>query len=189
MEHNSHKKKRGQKWVLILIGIICITTAFVLLILFLLQGNTKTISEGSNIETTESITCEGSNTPYPFFKYDDSKSKSIKINAIFNDSKLETISLTYRLGYDDAKQAEQSSAENHASLNKQFYEDSLGADSLGTHFSVLKKTMQLSLHADATEITGITSKYFLIDNTSDNHKKESLTKIFNSKGLDCIINQ
>ena len=189
MENNTHKKKQGHKWILVLIGIILIVTAFVLLILFLLQGNTKTIGEGGSIETTEAITCEGNNIAYPYFKYDNSKEKSLKINAIFDNNKLETITLTYKLTYDDAKQAEQSSAENHASLNTQFAEDSLGADALSAHFSLLKNAMQLSLHADAKEVTGITSKYFLMDNDNGNHKKESLTKIFNSKGLDCIINQ
>lgn len=186
---NGSRKKKDKKWILILLGIICIVIAFVLLIIFLLQGNTKTISEGGSIEPTEAITCTSDEVIYPFFKSNDAKSRSMKINAIFDNDKLDIITLTYKLEYDDAKQAEQSSAENHASLNTQFAEDSLGADALDTHFSLLKNAMQLSLHADAKEVTGITSKYFLIDNSSGNHKKDSLTKMFNSKGLDCIINQ
>lgn len=188
MENRSRKKK-DKKWILILLGIICIVIAFVLLILFLLQGNTKTISEGGSIEPTEAITCTSDEVVYPFFKSNDAKSRSMKINAIFDNDKLDIITLTYKLEYDDAKQAEQSSAENHAALNTSFYDDSMSADSFDAHFSVLKNSMQLSLHAEAKEITGTTAKYFLIDNVSGNHKKESLTKILNSKGLDCIINQ
>lgn len=189
MDNNNHKKKGIHNWILVLIGIICIVTTFVLLIIFLLQGNTTISDEGGDVDITESITCSSDDFTYPFFKHNEANGSSIKINAIFDDSKLDTISLTYKLEYDEEEQAKQVSAINHASLNGHFKDDSLGADALGAHYSVTKGTMQLNLHAEASDITGITSKYFMIDNTSGNHSKDTLIKMFNNKGLNCIINQ
>lgn len=188
MENNTKNNKSKNRWIFFLVGILCIVVAIVLLILYFMQGKITITDHGGEIETTESITCISNKVAYPYFKEDDAKKKDLKINAIFNDSKLDTITLTYQLDYDDEVQAEQASAEHHAELNKKFYEDSMNADALGTHFSVIKGTMQLSLRAESKEITGVTSKYFLIDNTSGNHKKDSLVKIFSNKGLNCTIN-
>ena len=188
MENNTKNNKSKNRWIYFLIGILCLVAAVVLLIIYLLQGRITVTNEGGEIETTESITCTSDKVSYPYFKEDDSKKKDLKINAIFNDNKLDVMTLTYQLSYDDENQAKQASAEHHAELNKQFYEDSMDADSLGTHFSVIKGIMQLSLRAESKEITGVTSKYFLIDNTSGIHKKDSLVKIFSNKGLNCTIN-
>jgi flagellar basal body-associated protein FliL len=188
MENNSKNNNPKRGWIFLLMGILCVVVALVLIIVYFMHGKITTTNNGGEIETTESITCTSDQIAYPYFKADESKKKDLKINAVFNNGKLDTITLTYQLDYDDEVQAEQASAEHHAELNKKFYEDSMNADALGTHFSVIKETMQLSLRAESKEITGVTSKYFLIDNTSGNHKKDSLVKIFSNKGLNCTIN-
>ena len=179
------RRKENREWVYVLIGIICIIITVVAIILFLLQGNTKTVSRGE-VEISESVTCEGKGIVYPIFKYDGSKEKSIKINVLFDGEKLEKISLVYQLKYDDSKQIEQSSAENHAAMNKSFEADSLGADALGVRYSNLSDAMQMTLYAEAKALNGVTAKYFLLDGLNS-YTKENITKKYNNQGLDCVI--
>ena len=182
MEKN---RKSDYRWIYALIVVGCVVVAVVLIILFLLQGNIKTTSN-SEVEVSESVACEGEGIFYPFFRYDNSKNKSIKINVVFNGDKFETINLIYKLDYDDAEQIEQSNAENHAAMNKSFADDSLGVDSFGAHYSNLDDGAQMTLYAKAKELNGVTAKYFLLDGVT-NYTRETLTKKYNSQGLDCVI--
>ena len=180
-----NKSKKDHGWIYVLIGLICVIVSIVSIILFLLQGDTKTTS-GGKIEVSETITCEGDGIFYPLFKYDNSKRKTILIKALFNDDKFETINLVYKLDYDNIEQAKQSNNENHAAMNKSFAADSLSADSFEAHYSDLKDGAQMALYAKAKELNGVTAKYFLLDGVT-NYTKDNLTKKYNDQGLNCII--
>ena len=182
MERNN---KQNREWIHVLIGIIRIIITVVSVVLFLLQGSTKTVSTGE-VEIAESVTCNGEGIFYPIFKYDNSESKSIKINAMFDGDKFETISLVYKLNYNNSEQIKQSTTENHIAMNKSFDADSLSADSFDTHFSNLADAAQMTLYAEAKELNGVTAKYFLLDGVT-NYTKDTMTKKYNSQGLDCVI--
>ena len=71
----------------------------VLILFYFMQGSSTTTDSGGISETVESLSCEGEKYDYPFFKHMEGvDEKSTKVNAIFNDDKLNTISL--RLGFE-----------------------------------------------------------------------------------------
>lgn len=177
--------KKNRRWIYILIGLICFFVMIVFIILFLLQGNTKTTSR-SEVEVSETIICESEGIVYPIFKYDNSKHKTILIKVLFNDGKFETINMVYKLDYDDIEQVKQSNNENHAAMNKSFAADSLGPDSFMAHYSNLENAAQMTLYAEAKELNGVTAKYFLLDGVT-NYTKDSITKKYNNQGMDCVI--
>lgn len=189
MEKNPHKEKKNHSWIFVFIGVILILSAIALIILFLLNGSSKSIFGGSNVDVSDSLVCSSDEVSYPFFAYDNSKSKSMKINATFNDDKLDTIFLTYVLEYDDSEQADKSSTENHIALNKQFYDNSLNTDSFDAHFSAINNTMQMSLYAKAKEINDTSSKFFMLEDSNGSNKKELIVKSLNNHGLSCIVKQ
>ena len=179
------RRKESREWIYVLIGIICIIVTVVSIVLFLLQGSTKTITSGE-VEVSESVACEVEGISYPFFKYDGSKSKSIKVNIMFDGDKFETINLIYRLDYDSTEQVEHSNNENHAAMNFSFEADSLGVDYFDAHYSNLGDTAQMTLYAGARELNGVTAKYFLLDGVT-NYTRDTITKKYNSQGLNCVI--
>lgn len=185
---DSSQKKNSHAWIYVLVGLILVIVAVVAIILFLLQGKT-TVNQGGEVEVTESISCTSDEVVYPFIKHDDAEKRSLKINAIFDNDKLQTVNLTYKMYYDDEAKIKQRSADNHADLNKSFGEDSLGADYFDAKFSILNDALQLSLYAEAKEIGGVSAKYFLIDGPASGLKKDKITKNYNEKGLDCVIHQ
>lgn len=175
-----------KKWIYFLIGIICIVFVVVLIILFFLQGDTNIVGEGE-ITIAESFTCEGEGLWYPFFTFDNSNGKSIKINVLLDDkSKLDTINLVYRLKYDSKELSERSEAINFASFGKSLASDSLNAESFESRFVDMEDAMQMTLYAKAKELNGVTAKYFLLNGSND-LKRDTLTKIYNDQGLSCVI--
>ena len=178
-------EKRDHAWVYVLLGIACIIILVIVWLVYLLQGDTKTTSEGEVIKS-EAIACEGEGMLYPFFDHDGSNSKTVKINAVFNDDKLDAIALTAKLYYDDVRQIERSNTNNHAAMNESFASDALGADSLDAHYSSLQDAMQMTLYARVKDLNGVTSKYFLADGVSD-YSKSALTRHYNDRGLNCVV--
>ena len=90
--------KNDHNWILVLLGSLMVVAAIVLTLLFLMRGKTTTVDPGTEVTTTESITCESTTTIYPTIT--GGHLISFKINAIFDNDKLDTISLTYKLRYE-----------------------------------------------------------------------------------------
>lgn len=181
-----NKEDKNKNWIYLFVGVICIVVVVVLVVLLFLQGDTKITGEGE-VTMSESISCEAEDFWYPFFTYDNSNSKSIKINILFDDNeKMETISIVYRLGYDDEMLAKESKAINHAAMGKLFEADSIMVDSFESRYSDMGDAMQMDMYARAKEINGVTAKYFLL-NGSNNYNRDTLTKNYNDKGLNCVI--
>ncbi len=182
MEEKS-SSNQNYNWIFVLLGSLLTIAAIVLVLLFLMQGKTTSIDPGSEVTTTESITCESTTTKYPILS--GGTLSNLKINAIFNNDKLHTISLTYKLNYGNNEAAKQGSATNHAAMNKSFSKDNLEPDSFDATYSILEDTFQMTLYAEAREINAISAKYFLLEDSSK-YTKEILTKTYNEKGLNCL---
>lgn len=188
MESDSHSNKiRG--WVLVLLGVILIIVAIVLAILSLLSGNSTGSSTGGIVDTTQSLTCTSEEIAYPPSGQNDSTGKAIKIIATFDDSKLDTISLTYRVAYESESSANQGATDLRIAVNKNFAEDSLGVDSLGITYSTIKNVAQLNLYAKAKEINSTSEKYFMLDGANGSFKQDNLAKIYSDKGFNCTVNK
>lgn len=178
-------KEQKFRWSFFLSGIMLIV-ACVLVILFFLHGDTTVTKVENNIETMQSLVCEGHGIPYPFFLYDNAKDKSLKISAIFDDDKLNEISFVYRLSYDNSLQVKESEARNHAALGTSFGRDSLSVDALDVNFSILENVMQMSLYTEVGDMDVVKSKYFLLEDANGAYGIDDVVKIYTNKGLDCV---
>ena len=184
---NESSTTKRSKTALPTVGILLVIVATVLIIIFFLIGQIVVSGDFPTPIATESITCESNSLAYPFFTYDNSSSGSTKINAIFQNDKLSSISLIYTLTYPDNSTAEKSRTENHAAMNISFQENQLPADALGATYSVNKNTFQLSLYVASNEFTSKSQKYFLLDNLNINNRK-TIKTIYEQKGFKCLEN-
>lgn len=151
---------------LAVIGIVLMSVAFILILSFFMQGETKTNGNWT-IEQTGFLSCEASGINYPFFRYDSSHRKSIKINSTSDDENIKTISLMYVLEYNNEKSIVDSENLNHIAMNENFAKDGLGFDALGLKFSKFSNGLQMSLFINANQIDDKTAKYFMLDKMGD----------------------
>ena len=185
---NKTKNENTRKVAYAIAGVLFVVIAIVLVILFLLNGSvTKGDSSRTDIET-ESLSCESGDVEYPFFSFDESNKKSLKINMIFGEKRLDSLSLVYRLYYDDSDKISGSVAVNHADMNKSFNEDGLPVDVFGATYATLDDSMQMTLNASRKQINGATAKYFLLDEVT-NYSKDNLKEHYESKGFKCKDNK
>lgn len=182
---NNDKKHRRNTW-LVIASIVLVCIAVVCLVLFLTQGQTTVTGNYDGTDTQEKIVCESKITAYPLFTYDSSNGKSMKITGTFQDKELKTISLTYKLNYDDTEQVKQSEAANHGALNTLSQNEGLGPDAYEATYSKLKDGLQLSLYASGSEIDNRALKYFMLEDlTSKPYTMDQIAKVYANKGLNC----
>lgn len=179
------EKKSKTSWFLI-IGISLVLVAIVLMIYFFLQGETKVTGGWPEPEKSESLSCEVEGLTYPLFKYDNSSKKTTKVTAIFNDDRLEKMSLVHQQYYNNSSEIEQSEAENHAAMNLRMQDEGLGPDALGMHFARLSDSLKMSLYADASEINGSTVKYFELEGVSK-YDEDTIRTAYEQKGFGCVV--
>lgn len=171
-------------WLLIA-GIILICIAVVCIVLFLIKGQT-TVTSSTDSTTTEHLSCESHTTPYPLFEYDESDSKSLKVNATFENDSLSSISLIYKLTYQDEDKLKLSEAKNHYALNHISQGEGLGPDAYNAKYSKGQDSIQLSLYANKSEIESKTLKYFMLNKlTSTPYTQNQIIKAYAAQGLKC----
>ena len=178
------EKHLGEKanWS-VAIGIILVLIAIVLILWFFMHGETRLGGEWT-IEQTSSLTCEATGIEYPFFEYDNSREKTVKINSTREDEDVKAISLIYNIKYDNEKSIIDSENLNHLAMNKKFADDGLEFDALGLKFSRFSDGLQMSLFANSDQINGKTAKYFMLDETS-NISPVEIQKVYETKGFIC----
>ena len=187
MENN--KKPRNSKTALVIVGIIAICIAVVCILVFFMQGKTTVVGDYSGTKTQARLICESTTTSYPLFNYDNSTGKSMKITATFEDDELNTISLIYKLNYNDAEEIKKSESVNHAALGVRSQDDGLGPDAYEAKYSKLKDGLQLSLYASKDDIDSRALEYFLLnDLISTPYNQEKVAKIYAKQGLKCEAN-
>lgn len=190
MEETAKKNKAKTSHKYLYIGIALICLAIVLIIVFALKGETKVSGNYPSPEKSSSLHCEAVGYSYPFFIYDNSRKRTIDINAIFEDNKLSMISLAYTLTYDDADKIKESEAINHAEMNKRFAEDELGHDLFESTYGVLSDGVKYTISAKPDDIKDEkAAKYFLLDGSSKgSYTMDSMEKTYRQKGLKCQKN-
>ena len=186
MEDKKKVKKVG--W-LVPTSLVLIFVAIIAIIILLLNGETKITGEFEGQKNTEALICEGEETAYPIFKYDNANSKSLKINAVFEDEKLTSISLIYKLDYDTEEEMKKSESVNHVAMSDNFADDGMEFDDLNSKYSFLDNSLQFSLYGRGDELNQKSLRYFMLLNIYDKDKltKEKAAKTYNEKGLDCEI--
>ena len=179
------RKKNKSSWFLI-IGIGLLLVAVILAIYFFLRGETKVTGGWPEPETSESLSCEIEGLAYPLFKYDNSNKETTKVDVIFDDDKLKTISLVQQQYYDNSGEIERSEAENHAAMNLRMQDEGLGPDALEMNFARLTDSLKMSLYADAEKINGSTVKYFELDGVGK-YDRNTIQMAYEQKGFDCVV--
>ena len=181
-------KNQNKKALLCLIGIILLVVAAIMLILYFLRGETSIDNSGGDYDAVQSITCEGNNVDYPLIKSISSESNYLKIIIVTDKDKLKTVSLTRTIIGVDGSNVENSRAKVRYEMNKHFDSDNLSPDSFSVTYSSVDDGFQVRLFAELKDLNGMTYKYFLLENAGGNLKKDNITKIYNEKGLNCVIN-
>ena len=189
-----NRKKDNKRWIFVLVGSLLLVTAVVLILFYFMQGSSTTTDNGGTSEVVESLSCEGTEGDYPFFKHVDGvDEKSTKVNAIFNNDKLNTISFTYKISYNDKnkehKEIERVSTDNYIDVTKDFQDSGLNADALGIRFSTLADGVQMSLYTDSKGLSNVSSKYFLLDSANGSYKINNVKKIYENMGMKCTTNK
>lgn len=172
-------------WLLISVLIIISIAVVLLILFFLFGGKTNITGNWRDDEATESIICSG-DISYPFFTYENTDRKEIKINASFSDEKMQTISLVYKMYYNSDDEINRSANLNHAAMNRNFGKDGLTADAYNATYNLLNNAMQMSIYSDVNDFNALSAKYFLLsDISSSEYTRASVRKIYENKGLMC----
>ena len=158
----SQKGEHNTKTLLSTFGIILFLIAFVLLVLFFMKGQTTTKGEFPEDVVSEAIACSSKSIQFPYFTYDNSIGKEMKVNVIFENNNISSISLIYDLKYDNESKSLESYNINHSALNTYFGQNSLESDALGAVFANLGSEMKLSLYASGDELNVNTAKFFMV---------------------------
>jgi len=180
------KKKYGSSTRLMIVSMLLICVAAVCILMFFMQGQTTISSGHDGTEVQERLACEAHTIAYPLFDYDNSDNKSIKINAVFVDDELNSISLIYKLYYGSSEEVNKSESVNHAALNIISQSEGLGPDVFEATYSKLRDGLQLSLYASKSEINDKTLKYFMLEDLDGiSYSREKIMDVYANKGLKC----
>ena len=193
MEKENHKKGNN-RWIFVLAGSLLLVVAVVLILMFLMQGSSSSTDNGGTSETVESLSCEGEKADYPYFKHADGvDKKSTKVNATFNNDKLNTISFTYKISYNDKNKShdelERVRTENYFDVTKEFEDSGLTVEALGIRFSTLDDGVQMSLYTDSKGLSNLSSKFFLLDSANGSYKISNLKKLYENMGMKCTMSK
>ncbi len=187
MEKERNKGRRFGRSIYYLAALIFAIILVILVSIFLFSGDVSVNNNDGFSEKTQSLTCEKNNALYPFLAGIDDEG-TIKINVVFDKKTLDTISLVYKIYYDDKAQIERSEVQSRILMNENFNNDNLGTEALGSVFSALKDAMQLSLQANSDEINSITAKYFLLDGLNGMYSRKVVMEHYINEGFDCREN-
>lgn len=179
------KTKKKSVWFTY-VGITLTGVAVVMLGWFLLRGETKVSGKWNDAETVSALSCEANGVEFNYLSYEGMDSMSAKINASFNSDELSTISLIHKINYPDDAKAKASATVTHATMNKNFGKDRLGADALNARYSAQGTTMQMNLYATRSELNTANIKYFLLDESNGNNfAYDVMKKRYTSLGFVC----
>ena len=183
----NNKMRNLNSWMIVL-GMVLIFVAAILIFLFLVRGQTTITGGWPEPDKAQSLMCEADGIDYPFFSYDISTEKKIKINVVFSSDQIDAISLRYILSYNNEQRAVSSEALNHIAMNDSFGKDGLGFDALGARYSIAGNSLQLSLYARGDEVNMISLPYFMLDSLGRNDI-ESVEQFYKNEGFRCTSSE
>lgn len=178
------KKKSMSTWpIVIVIMIVLVMVAVVLIVQ--MQGSTTTSGSFPEPESTESITCTNDNEVMSVFDTSRATGKKTRVVAIFEKGKLDHISVTYSLSYDSAEAIKDSNNINQNKINLATQNEGLGADIFNLHFSKLSSSLEVSMYAEAQDISSVSAKYLMLEQASGNYSETNIEKVYTSQGFKC----
>lgn len=179
-------KKKNVINMFVFLGCFLLLLAGILVTTLLFKGSTTIVNGSADVNSVESLACEGA-VSYPFLENNDNSKKSLKINITFNNDKLDSMSLIYKVYFSTASEIEKNTSNNNVTMVKKFSADGFSADLIGAHFSKLKDATQMTLYVNEELINPTTAKYFLLDGLDGKYSRERVSEVYNKKGLNCVI--
>lgn len=176
------KYKSNKRWILFW-AIAFALLAIVIAIPVITQTRTDT-DAGERVTEIRALTCRTAGQLYPYFTYDNSTKKDLKIIVTFADDDVRSLSLQQTLYYPDEEMKVKSEAENHASVNKQFGTDSMQADALGATYAITSDGVRFGLYITSDQLNSKSAKYFLIDEATK-HDYNNIRQALVAQGLEC----
>lgn len=175
-------EKTNKIWVLIWSLFFWVIIVVLLISVFSVQQT----ESGTVVEnkTTQTVTCESNTMEYPFFSFDESSRKSLRILAVMNEDTLQTISLQYMLYYDNDELIEKSESLNHAAMNMEFGRKGLASDAIGATYAKLSDGLRFNLYQTTENMVDAEKEYLLLDGISD-YSTANLIQMYSSLGMNC----
>lgn len=176
-------RRNGSGWLRVL-GAILIVVAFILMVWFLVRGQTSVSISNPEDIAVQSLNCTLSGVKYPMATYDGSVDKKITINAVFENSKIDSISLVYLLNYDDPSLPKKSETVNHAKMNEAFSESGIRGDTLSANYSYDTEYFRLSLYARGGAYGYNTARFFMLDAALSS--MDEIKANYEKQGFSCV---
>ena len=172
--------------IIVTIGIICLV---VIILLNLMHGNTTVTNQAIGPISNDLLSCTSNEIIYPFFANNGTDAQTAKVDLIFANDKLKTISLNYTLYYNDTEAVNANEAINHAEMNLNFYKNNLNTDTLNAKYTKIDNSLRFNLYANSSDISRVTVKYFFIRLTDNEPLPNTLAEYqsnYESQGMTCI---
>lgn len=185
------KKKKTKPNIPAIIGIFLILVALVLIVVFLMEGETIVTGGFPDQESAVSTTCASTSIEYPIFTLNDAARKKLEIKVVANGDKVSTIGLVNQLYYSSEEAIRNSEAVNHFAMNKSFEDDGMKPDDLGATYMKLSDNLKMSLFAQGVDLDQTSLKYFLLNDVEmkDELKYGAVKKAYQSLGFSCVENK
>ena len=185
MKKGIHQSKSLNKTILVIVGIALSIIAAILLLWFLLKGETKTTGEWTSTETTESLSCKANNLPYQVYETSNILNSTTQINATFNNDKISSISLIRKANYANTETAKVENDALIAAMNIDFGKNNMEAFALDATFNVNDNIAQMNLYTNQSDLNDKSAKYFILDDLPS--KIDDYQKAYQAKGFKCEI--
>lgn len=181
------KEKRKSKFTSIILVLVFV--AAIVIVVLLMNGKTTITGDFEGSKKIETLACWSDTISYPIFKYDNSSTKSLKINAMFENEKLSSISLYYKLGYPNEEMMRKSESVNHAAMNLSFYDNGMGTDDLEAKYSFVNNSLQMSIYIKSANLDNKSLRYFMLDGSQEvsSLSEWTMAEAYNDIGLNCEI--
>lgn len=189
MSDKSVKRKKAERIALMAMGGVLLVIAMVLLVIFLIRGQTKI--QGGNPEPVGStaLSCESSITKYPFFEDDNATARNLRVNAILENDKVKSISLFYKLTYKTESRAAKEKDLLRAAISTALQNSGVGVNVINDTYVSDGTELTMNLYLNGSKLDEVTEGYFMLDNTSGaEYNMVNLQKMLAAKGLKCVEN-
>lgn len=175
-------KTIGVTFVLIAIIVLCVVW-----VANIFGGKIVITNTDQTSIKSSSLTCISGDIKYPFFEYDNSTKKQLKIIASFFDNSLKVITLNYELNYDDVNEINRSEAQNHAAMNISFGKNGFSTDAFNANYTKMSDSFRFSLFTEGSNINSNSGRYFMMNTEELPTTLQQYKTFYSGVGFRCVI--
>ena len=180
------KSRKKTDW-LATAGISLMLTAVALMLWYFVHGETTVSGSNPSDETSVSLSCSTESKPYEYFVRDGSLSKKITVQAMFDDDTVKSISLVYKLNYDNLEDARASESTNHAGFNITLNKAGVSDKIVNPNYSYDESGLRFSLYVDASNYNTSTVRLFMIHGGDATKDMAAIKRNYENQGFECMV--